>query len=228
MALRHIASRSPGMVKPKVDAGTSSGCNPFAAALCLDTELLEFAVECGPADAEPAGDFAHLSAIMCDRETDQLFLDRRQAAHLSGGIKPQRLDRLGEGMSRHQQARRHRPSAAAKRGDQCVIRQRRRHQFLADPHRCPRQEPVSAGTRRRSACRHRPARPPAASRFPAAGYCPASRRQPAVPAQSALTAVMLRFVCSLARARKCSTRSGMSSRRMRSAGTWIGGKTCRR
>src|SRR5690606_25689709 len=55
--------------------------------LGVDPVVLQLPIERRAADAEPARDFAHASAIMTERETDHLLLQRIEAADLAALVQ---------------------------------------------------------------------------------------------------------------------------------------------
>ena len=79
--------------------------------------LIEFAVERGAADLEPARDFRHLAAIMRDRKTDDLVFHVIERPHLAGGVQHHSVCRS----ERHRRRLRNQAGGRARRS--AVLRQ---------------------------------------------------------------------------------------------------------
>src|SRR6185369_12305228 len=69
--------------------------------------LIEFAVERGAADLEPACDFRHLTAIMRDRKTDDLVFHVVERPHFAGGGQHRKAAGSGKRSNRYITTRNH-------------------------------------------------------------------------------------------------------------------------
>src|SRR5882757_5227767 len=71
-----------------------SGSEPVdTAGFRVDAVFLELPVERGTADAEAAGDLAHLAVVMVDRQLDHFEFDVGERAHVAALVeRPQRTE----------------------------------------------------------------------------------------------------------------------------------------